>query len=54
MGQKETVPAQKTQDHSSCVIDHPRFHEARLLNNSEGEFIQISVPVVNENEITSW
>lgn len=54
MGQKEIAPAQNTQDHSSCVIDHPRFREARLLNNSDGEFIQISVPVVNENEITNW
>jgi hypothetical protein len=54
MGQKETTPAHNTQDHSSCAIDHPRFREAKLLNNSDGEFIQISVPVVNENEITSW
>ena len=53
MGQRSAEPA-ASEEAQSCVIDHPLFREARLLNDKQGEYIQIAVPVINENEIASW
>lgn len=48
MGQKSAEPAE-SREVQSCVIDHPLFREARLLSDKQGEYIQIAVPVINEN-----
>lgn len=52
MGQRSAEPA--ANEEQACIIDHPLFREARLFNDKQGEYIQISVPVINENEIASW
>jgi hypothetical protein len=36
------------------VIDHPRFRQARLLTDKQGESIQIAVPVMGEGEVVAW
>lgn len=36
------------------MIDHPRFRQARLLSDKQGECIQISVAVMNEGELAVW
>lgn len=54
MGQRSAEPNAAVEEAPSCTIDHPLFREARLLNDKQGEYIQIAVPVINENEIASW
>jgi serine/threonine protein kinase len=51
MGQKQPAAQQAE---PACVIDHPRFKQARLLTDKTGESIQISVPVVSEGELVAW
>jgi hypothetical protein len=49
MGQKSSSANTPQEEQPPCVIDHPLFKQAKLLNDKQGEYIQISVPVVNES-----
>lgn len=53
MGARQPSP-KREEDKNACSINHPRFGKARLLSNKNGEYLEISLPVVNESEIRSW
>jgi hypothetical protein len=48
MGPKQSSDTNKEDKVEAVTINHPRFEKVKSLSGKDGEYLQISVPVVNE------